>query len=144
NAVIFSVESGYMMVRLIELEYPKYMRVFPSEFKWTFVADRAELQRVLARVAVVAEDNPAVRLKLEPGHMALTAWDPDKGEARSDMDVEYSGEALDIGLDNRFMLDALAALRGERVTISGVDIHRAVRVESPTDDGVTQIIMPIR
>lgn len=35
NAVSFSVESGYLLVHQIEMEFPDYSRVIPSGSKWS-------------------------------------------------------------------------------------------------------------
>ena len=145
NAVVFKVETGYLKVRQIELDYPDYGRVIPSSFKWTFVVDRADLTRAVQRASVVisGDKTPIVRLLLDSKRIQIVAQDPEKGEAHTEIDVEYSGDKLEISYNNRYLLDAVNALPGQQVVFSVKDLSSATRLTSPVDEGTAQLIMPI-
>jgi DNA polymerase-3 subunit beta len=146
NAVVFRVASGWLMVRQIELEYPDYQRVIPSEFHWRFNVDRVEFTNAVRRAQIVisSDKTPLVRLHLEGGQLQVLAQDPEKGDAHSDIDVAYDGDILDIAYNNRYLLDALNALPGPEVVLSVKDQGSASLVSSPTDEGILQLIMPVR
>ncbi|MBL6974094.1 MAG: DNA polymerase III subunit beta [Deltaproteobacteria bacterium] len=146
NAVVFLVESGYLLVRQVELEYPDYMRVLPDEFKWSFTVDRSEIVRAVQRAAVVisAEKTPLIKLTLEAGRIQIMAQDPDKGDAHSEVDLEYTGEPLEIAFNNRYLIEALNALPGKEVTVKIKDHSSATALVSPEDEGILQLIMPVR
>jgi DNA polymerase-3 subunit beta len=146
NAVVFRVESGYLLVRQIELEYPDYQRVVPNDFRFKFSVDRAEFMRGVQRAAVVisADKTPLVRLKLESGRLQILAQDPEKGDAHTELDLGYEGDPLEIAYNNRYLLDALGALPGQEVTLSVKDLSSATTVSSPADEGILQLIMPVR
>ena len=146
NAVVFSVASGYLLVRQIELEYPDYHRVIPPDFKWRFTVDRAEFTRGVQRAAVVisADKTPLVRLKLDPGRLQILAQDPEKGDAHSEVDISYDGEPLEIAYNNRYLLDALSAVPGQEVMLAVRDLSSATVISSSQDEGILQLIMPVR
>ncbi|MBM4395857.1 MAG: DNA polymerase III subunit beta [Deltaproteobacteria bacterium] len=146
NAVVFRVSSGYLLVRQIELDYPDYQRVVPTDFKWKFTVDRTEFARAVQRAAVVisADKTPLVRLKLEGGRLQVLAQDPERGDAHTEIDIQYSGEPLEISYNNRYLLDALGALPGHDVLLSVKDLSSATTVANPSDEGVLQLIMPVR
>lgn len=146
NAVVFRVPTGYLLVRQIELEYPDYQRVVPGEFRWRFTVDRAELSRAVQRAAIVisGDKTPLVRLKLEPGRLQVLAQDPEKGDAHSELDIGYDGEALEIAYNNKYLLDALNALPAGDVALQVKDLGSATVVQCPDDPGILQLIMPVR
>ena len=146
NAVVFRVANGYLRVRQIELEYPDYGRVIPSEFRWSFSVNRLELMRAVQRAAVVIspDKTPLVRLKLEARRLQVLAQDPDRGDAHTELDMEYDGDSLEIAYNNRYLENALNALPGEVVTLSVRDLNSATRVTVPNDPDVTQLLMPVR
>lgn len=146
NAVVFRVETGFLMVRQIELEYPDYGRVIPNEYRWVFEVDRGELQGAVNRAGVVisSDKTPLVRLKLEPGRLQVLAQDPERGDAHSEIDVPYQGEPLEVSYNNRYLLDALKALPGPGVVLNVKDQSSATVLGNPNDDGLLQLIMPVR
>ena len=146
SSVVFRVPSGYLAVRQVELDYPDYQRVIPSEFKWVFTVDRAEFARAVQRASIVIspDKTPLVRLNLQSGKLQVLAQDPERGDAHTELDVTYEGEPLEISYNNRYLLDALGALPGQDVKLSIRDLSSATTVTSPSDEGVLQLIMPVR
>jgi len=146
NAVVFQVENGYLLVRQVELEYPDYKRVLPSEFKWTFTIGRTEFIRAVQQAAVVlsAEKTPLVKLSVEEGRVQISAQDPDKGDAHAELDIEYNGEPLDISFNNRYLQEALNVLPGKEVTIRVKDLSSASSLTTGEDEGILQLVMPVR
>lgn len=146
SAVFFRLETGHLMVRQIELEYPDYPRVIPTEHQWRFEVDRSELIDAVNRTVVVlgSDRTPLVRLRVETGRMTVSAQDPDKGDARSEMDVAYEGDSFEICYNNRYMLEALKALPGQMVAFFLKDLQNATLIRSLQDDGLLQLIMPLR
>lgn len=146
NAVVFQVESGYLLVRQVELDFPDYMRVLPDKFQWEFTVDRSDIIRAVQRVAVVisAEKTPLIKLSLESGRIRILAQDPDKGDAHSEVDLDYTGDPLEIAFNNRYLVEALNALPGKEITIKVKDLSSATGLTSPEDEGLLQLIMPVR
>jgi len=146
EAVSFEIPSGYLYVNQVELEYPDYMRVLPSGFKWQITLNRLDFVRAVARASVMAsgEKAPLVRLSVQPGRLTTFAQDSAKGDAQDEQDIPYDGEPLEIAFNHRYLSEALQALPGEQVTLSVRDIGAAVALTSTSDEGALQLIMPIR
>lgn len=146
NAVVFRVDNGYLLVRQIELEYPDYQRVIPTDFRYRFTVNRSEFLRAIQRAAVMisADKTPLVRLRLETGRLQVLAQDPEKGDAYTEIDVDYEGDNLEIAFNNRYLQDSLNALPGDEVTMAVKDLSSATAVTSLSDEGLLQLIMPVR
>lgn len=146
NAVVFRVESGYLLVRQIELEYPDYTRVIPNDFRWRFGVDRNEFAGAVRRAQVVisSDKTPLVRLRLESGRLTVMAQDPERGDAASELDLAYDGDPLEIAYNNKYLLEALNALPGQEVQLQVKDQSSASVVVNPADPGILQLIMPVR
>lgn len=146
SAVFFRIDGGHLMVRQIELEYPDYLRVIPTEHRWRFEADRTEMIDAVNRTMVMlgSDRTPLVRLRIEEGRMTVSAQDPDRGDARSELDIAYEGEPFEICYNNRYMLDALKALPGPIVLFFLKDLQNATLIRTTQDEGLLQLIMPLR
>ncbi len=146
NAAAFEIRSGYLLVNQIELEYPDYVRVLPTSFRWVVSVSRPDFIRAVQRASVMlsGEKGPLVRLSLKPGRLQTFAQDATRGDAQDELDVDYDGDPLEIAFNHRYLLEALAALPGDTVTLSVKDLGSAASLTSPADEGVLQLIMPIR
>lgn len=146
NAAAFEIPSGYLLVNQIELEYPDYHRVLPTSFRWRVCVSRSDFIRAVQRASVMlsGEKGPLVRLSLKPGRLQTFAQDASRGDAQDEVDVDYDGDPLEIAFNHRYLLEALAALPGDTVTFSVKDLGSAASLTSPADEGLLQLIMPIR
>ncbi|HOD06570.1 DNA polymerase III subunit beta [Myxococcota bacterium] len=146
NAVVFRIDSGYLMVRQIELEYPEFRKVVPSGFRFSVDIDRDELISAVRWTlpSIAQEKTPLVRLKFEPGSVTVMARDPERGDASTSVDVAYEGESFEIAYNNRYLLDALSAMGDKSVRLSIKGEASASLLTSTGDDGLKQVIMPVR
>lgn len=146
SKVAFRTEYGFLSVQKIELEYPDYNRVIPTDMGWEARLQRGDLLDAVRRVSVVLtpDRTPAVRLEIRPGTMVVTASDPDKGQATSELDVEYEGGELSIPFNFKYLSDALTALDEGAVRIGARDPTSAVALRPDDSDDVLQLVMPIR
>lgn len=145
NAVSFEFDSGYLLVSQIELDYPDYVKVLPTSFRWQVTLPKEAFLRAVQRASVMLTDRiPLVRLSVQPGRIQVSAQDATKGDALDEVDVEYDGEAFEIGFNARYLTDALGGLPGETAMMSVKDIAAPVAFTAPKDEGILQLVMPLR
>lgn len=146
NAVVFTIDSGYLLVRQIELEYPEFRKVVPAGFRFSVDIDREELVSAVkwAQPSIAQEKTPLVRLRFEPGKVVVMARDPERGDASTSVDVNYDGEVFEIAYNNRYLLEALSAMGEQMVRLSIKGEASASLLTSPGDEGLKQVIMPVR
>jgi DNA polymerase-3 subunit beta len=99
----------------------------------------------LKRISLVANDKSgAVRFHVAPGVVRITSENPDVGEGSEELDVDYAGEAIEIGFNVRYLLDALGALTEDEVAfeLGGQLDPGVIKPMGPTD--FIGVIMPMR
>jgi DNA polymerase-3 subunit beta len=134
-----------LFMRLIEGEFPKYQQVVPSEIKSQLVIEAAGLTQALRRVALLsAERSRAVKFELTEGRLCLSSNNPDLGEAREELDVDYAGEELSIAFNARYVMDALNAVRAKEVRLGFQDSMSPARIVPTDDDDTLAVVMPMR
>lgn len=134
-----------LTMRLIEGEFPNYRQVIPSERSHQLTLPTEMLVHALRRVALLsAERSRAIKLELADGQLALSSNNPDLGDAREELDVDYAGDALSIAFNARYLTDALSASGGKEVRFGFRDALSPAEL-SPTDDADTlAVVMPMR
>ncbi|MDG2332815.1 MAG: DNA polymerase III subunit beta [Myxococcota bacterium] len=134
-----------LVMRLIEGEFPNYQQVIPSEPGVQLVLDTERLSKALRRVVLLSsERSRAVKLEISNGEAVVTSNNPDLGDARDEIDVDYAGETLSIGFNARYVLDALNSLHSKeiRLGIQG-DLSPALLVPTNDEDALA-VVMPMR
>lgn len=134
-----------LLMRLIEGEFPNYRQVIPKETKLHFVLAVEPFSRALRRVALLsAERSRAIKLELSEQKLSLSSNNPDLGDAREDLDIDYSGEPLSVAFNARYLIDALAPIRAKEVRISFRDAISPAQINPTDDEDALAVVMPMR
>ena len=134
-----------LVMRLIEGEFPNYRQVVPNEARIHLTLETEALVHVLRRVALLsAERSRAVKLELTSGQLCLSSNNPDLGDAREEIDVDFDDEPLSIAFNARYLMDALAVTGSKEVQLTFKDPLSPALLR-PTDDGDSlAVVMPMR
>ncbi len=134
-----------LAMRLIEGEFPDYNQVIPSKPGIQLILDTERISRALRRVVLLSsERSRAVKLEISEGEAVLTSNNPDLGDARDELDIDYAGDGVSIGFNARYVLDALSSLHTKeiRLGLQG-DLSPAVLVPT-NDEEALAVVMPMR
>ncbi len=143
----FSTDEWKLAVRLLEGEYPDYMSVIPEEFTAEVLFEVDELLRVLKRLKSLSEGKVfPVKITLSDNVAIFEFADPEFGEAREEVDVEYGGEVFEIGFNGKYLMEALDAYDSERIwfKFTSPDTAALLEAEDYEKDPYKCIIMPMR
>ena len=134
-----------LVIRLIEGEFPNYQQVIPKEITHRIAIDSDALARSLRRVAVLSsEKSRAVKLDVREGKLILSSSNPDLGDAQEEIDIDFSGEALQIGFNVRYLLDALAAMNSKEIFLGIRDELQPAHLAGTDDPDCFGVVMPMR
>jgi DNA polymerase-3 subunit beta len=145
NHLVFRRGQAVLVTRLIEGQFPDYEGVIPKEFTRHATLDHERLLRALRRVSLLSnEKTKPVRVEFEPDSLTLRSNTPEMGEAVEQIPAEYDGEAMVMGFNARYMLEAMAVIDDEQVTLELND-PLSPGVMRPTGDAeYFYVIMPMR
>ena len=85
-----------------------------------------------------------MKFELTEGRLCLSSNNPDLGEAREELDVDYAGEELSIAFNARYVMDALNAVKAKEVRLGFQDSLSPARIVPTDDDDSLAVVMPMR
>ncbi|MGE0615724.1 MAG: DNA polymerase III subunit beta [Bacteriovoracia bacterium] len=139
------LNDTYLFVRLIEGEYPDYKQVIPKAVDRSAFVDREALTAAVRRVSLLAhEKSRGIKFAVENGMMVITSSNPDMGEAREELDIEYKGEPVEIGFNAKYLLDCLPVLQSSKVEFKFKDRLNPGVFQGAEQKSHTYIVMPMR
>jgi DNA polymerase III, beta subunit len=139
--------------KLVDGRFPDYQRVIPIGSDKRLVADRERLRQALIRTSILSNEKyRGIRLQLVGDTLRIQAHNPEQEEAEEELEVEYTGEPLEIGFNVNYLLDAMAALQSCSVQVSLSDSGSSCLIESAATKGsatldaekARYVVMPMR
>ena len=147
NSAIFRRPGVVLVMRLIEGMFPDYRQVIPKGGEKVLSVGRQRFLDTLRRISLLSSDKAhAVKLDLGKGVLKVLSQNPDLGDAKEDVPVEYAGEPLKIGFNARYLIDVLGAVRSDDVALELADdlSPGVLRGGGEADAGFTAVVMPMR
>lgn len=138
-------ESLQLTSKLIDGKFPDWRAVIPQQAHNVVTLDKTNLQAALTRVALLSNEKyKGVRLTLAENLLTINAKNPNQEEATEELEVDYTGEPLEIGFNCVYLLEALAVIGTSEVRLAFTDSNSSVLITQTGDEPGQWIIMPMR
>jgi DNA polymerase-3 subunit beta len=145
NSAIFMRPGVVLVMRLIDGAFPDYRQVIPKEGEKQAKMGRTRLLETLRRVSLLSSDKAhAVKMDLSAGTMKVLSQNPDLGEAKEELPVEYKGDTLKIGFNARYVMDVLGVIGTDEIQLELADDLSPGVIRPVGETGYTAVIMPMR
>ncbi len=119
NQIRFAFGSVVLVSKLIDGKFPDYERVVPATLKNHMTVARHTLMQAMSRAAILTNEKfRGVRVVLSENSLKLIAANAEQEEAQEEIEVNYSGDPIDVGFNVGYLLDVLNNVHAEE--ISGV------------------------
>ena len=107
--------------------------------------DRELLRASLQRASILSNEKyRGVRVEVSPDLLKISAHNPEQEEAQEEVEAETSVDALAIGFNVNYLLDALSALRDEFVVLQLRDANSSALVRGADNQHARHVVMPLR
>ena len=145
NQAKFSFGGMEFVTKLVEGKFPDYNRVIPKNHKNTVTLGRAPLLASLQRTAILTSEKfKGVRLNIEPGTLRVASNNAEQEEAVDELDIDYGGDAIEIGFNVTYLIDALANMSQEMVKLELADANSSALFTIPENATFKYVVMPMR
>jgi len=141
----FAFGSIDLVSKLIDGKFPDYTRVIPTTHKNKLHANREPLRQALQRAAILSNEKfRGVRWVLTDGSLKIVSSNADQEEAQEELEVDYKGDALDIGFNVNYLLDVLNNVPGSELECAFGDSSSSALISYGSEQGFKYVVMPMR
>jgi DNA polymerase-3 subunit beta len=145
NHIRFELPDISFTSKLIDGKFPDYQQVIPVNPPHQVKCGRQALHEAFHRASVLSNEKyRGMRISLYADLLKATVHNPEQEEAEEELEVEYQGDEFEIGFNVSYFLDALAAIKSERVILGLTDSNHSCLVQGEGDDSSRYVIMPMR
>ncbi len=145
NQAKFVFSGMEFVTKLVEGKFPDYNRVVPKNHKNSLTLGRAPLLASLQRAAILTSEKfKGVRVNLEPGSLRIASSNAEQEEAKEELEVDYGGDAIEIGFNVTYLMDVLSNIQQDMVKLELQDTSSSVLITVPEQAGFKYVVMPMR
>jgi DNA polymerase-3 subunit beta len=141
----FAFGTVELISKLVDGKFPDYTRVIPSGHKNKLSVGREVLRQALMRAAILSNEKfRGVRWVVTDGMLKVVSSNTEQEEAEETLEVNYKGDALDIGFNVNYLLDALNNVGGTEIECLFGDAASSALISFPTEADFKYVVMPMR
>jgi DNA polymerase III subunit beta len=145
NQVRFAFGSVVLVSKLIDGKFPDYERVVPATLKNHLTVGRQMLMQAMQRAAILTNEKfRGVRVVLGENSLKLIAANAEQEEAVEEIEVDYTGDAIDVGFNVGYLLDVLNNSHTDEIKWSFNDANSSALISIPGNDRFKYVVMPMR
>ena len=143
--VRFGFGGTVLTTKIIDGKFPDYTRVVPTNYQKRFSIQRQALLQSLQRAAILSNEKfRGVRWMVAAGSLRISCTNNDQEEAQEELEINYGGDALDIGFNITYVLDVLNNVQSDAVECAFGDANSSMLVTVPDNTEFRYVVMPMR
>ncbi|WP_322175306.1 DNA polymerase III subunit beta [Acutalibacter caecimuris] len=143
--IIFKIANYTVISSLLEGEFLNYKATIPASSKTTVTMRVRDAVESVERVSVPITDRlkSPVRCVFEENEVKLSCITPN-GRARDQFAVSMEGEEVEIGFNNRYLLDALKNTESDEVRVGLSGPLSPMTIQPKDGDSFLFLVLPVR
>ena len=145
--VVFTANNYTIMSRLIEGDFLSYESVIPQGAVSTAVIDCRDFIDTIERASLIITErlkNP-LRVTFEPDEKKVTVrCQTNLGRVQDEFEAKIAGNKLEIGFNNRYLLDALRNSKADQVQFQMNGPLSPVKILPVEGDDFIYLVLPVR
>jgi DNA polymerase-3 subunit beta len=145
NNAVIRKDKTVVVMRLVDGEFPDYTRVIPKENGHSAIIERDPFFHALRRMAILSsEKSRGVKILIRNGIMEISSSNPEFGDAREELEINYDGPEITIGFNARYMIDILQFLDHDKIALKIRDNISPGLITPEGKDDYLAVVMPMR
>lgn len=143
--ICFEVDGYTFISRLFDGEFIDYKKTIPERYAQKLCVDTKEIISIIDRISLIISDNFTTPVRCIIGEEeTVFSCATSVGRATERVELKLEGTPFEIGLNSKYLLEALRASDYEEVNICFNGGAAAVVITPVNDDAFTYMIMPMR
>ena len=142
--VVFHAGSYTILSRLIEGEFLNYASVIPSTSKTQVVLETRDFIETIERASLIITERLKNPLRILFNQKVTVRCQTSLGKVVDEFAAEIQGEPVEIGFNNRYLLEALRNARCEKVRMELNGPLSPVKILPAEGEDFIYLVLPVR
>ena len=143
--IVFQIDNYSIITRLIEGEFMNYKAALPKTHSTEMKVNSRQFINSIERMSLLLTEKlkSPIRCKIEDG-LIKTSCNTSLGQAYDEFPADISGEDIEIGFDNKYLLDALRNSETDEVKMQLSSPLSPIVLMPSEGDSFLFLVLPVR
>lgn len=143
--IVFQIYNYSIITRLIEGEFMNYKATLPKTHSTEMKVNTRQFINSIERMSLLLTERlkSPIRCKIEDG-LIKTSCNTSLGQAYDEFPADISGEDIEIGFDNKYLLDALRNSETDEVKIQLSSPLSPIVIMPSDGESFLFLVLPVR
>jgi DNA polymerase-3 subunit beta len=145
NHFVVKKEKETVIIRMLEGHFPDFKEILEPREDYSIYFDKQIFLMMLRRMSILAIDQyVGVIFTFENDNLIIRASNPDIGESKEELSIDFQGNKIEAAFNPRFFIDALNAIEADKVLVRIKDGGNPCILKGENETKFTSVIMPMR
>ena len=143
--VIFKIEGYSVISRLIEGKYVSYKDTVPKGTSTRLIVETRQIISSIERMSLMTNDKMQQPVHFVVADEGIKIFcTTSVGRANDFIEVGYDGDELEIGFNNRYLLDAVKNVEADEIVFEFNGPNRPLKILPVSGDSFLILVVPMR
>jgi len=142
--LIVKKDNETIMVKLLSGEYPDYRYIINIEDKVPIEIEKNMFLLMMKRMSILTSDDyRSVILSFKKNSLAVTLTNPEIGESKEEININYQGDFVETAFNPRYFIDALKLVKSDTIVMYIKDNKNPCIIKGIDNDNLICAVMPM-
>jgi len=144
NNFIAKKEDETLVSRLLEGDFPDYREVIPEPIDTRMKISKKTFLSLMKRMMILSNDRfRAVVFNIKSDRIEISATNPEIGDSKEEIPIDYNGESFEAAFNPRFFIDSLNEITCETILLKMANAKEPCVMCGEDDPDFISVIMPM-
>ena len=145
NNFIIQKDAEKIIIRLLEGDFPEYIDITTKKDVNTIKMDKNLFLMMLKRMSILSSnDYKGVIFTFNKDKLKIDSTNPEIGESKEDMLINYAGEPVEAMFNPRFFIETINVIDDDNILLSISSGEKPCLIEAEKDKTYLSVIMPMK
>lgn len=145
NHFVIKKDNETIIIGLLEGDFPEYKDIIGIEDENSIALDKKMFSMMLKRMSILSSESyKSVIFNFIDNKLIVTASNPDLGESKEDIDVDFSREPVEVAFNPKYFIDTLNVIDEDEIVLNLRDGENPCIVKGSEDNTFLSVIMPMK
>ena len=145
NNFIIQKDAEKIIIRLLEGDFPEYNDITTKKDVNSIKMDKKLFLMMLKRMSILSSnDYKGVIFTFNKDKLKINSTNPEIGESKEDMLINYAGEPVEAMFNPRFFIETINVIDDDNILLSISSGEKPCLIEPEKDKSYLSVIMPMK
>lgn len=145
NNFVVSKDKETMILNILEGSFPEFEKILTFDKENVLLFNKSDFKMLVRRMSILTSgDYKGVFFDFSDNNLVVTTANPDLGESREIMEIEYKKDPFKVAFNPQFFIDTLNFIESDNVLMNIKDEENPCLIKGEKEDSFLSVIMPMK